>query len=289
VAKKIKFCIVCGSKEFQPYCPGLVRCNSCGLVVAEMIPTAAELDELYQRDYFFGMEYSDYKADRPALEKNFKRRIRSLKPYIKPDSFVVEVGSAYGYFLNLVKSISGKHVGFDVSREGVDYANKELGLNTTNEDFLDYKFTNSSVDLVAMWDVAEHLTRPDEYVKKAAKILKKDGCLTLTTGDIGKLVPRIKGAKWRMIHPPTHVYYFDAKTMTQLLEKHGFGVKSIKYKSIYRNTGSVINQLIYAKKALDKSTKLLETAKWIAEKTHLTRINVPLNTFDIMEVIAVKK
>lgn len=289
MAIKVKKCIVCDGKEFSSYCPGVMKCSKCGLVVAEEMPTAKELDALYQEDYFFGMEYSDYKADRPALEKNFKRRVRSLRPYLGPNSYVVEVGSAYGYFLNLIKDLSSKHVGFDVSREGVEYANKTLGLNTTNKDFLEYKFKDSSVDLVAMWDVAEHLTQPDEYIKKVAKILKSGGCLTLTTGDIGKLVPKIKGSKWRMIHPPTHVYYFDGATMTQLLEKYGFEVKSIKYKSIYRNTGSVINQLIYGKKALKKSARLLEIAKSIAEKTRLSKVNVPLNTFDIMEVTAVKK
>ena len=51
--------------------------------------------------------------------------------------------------------------------------------------------------------------------------------LALTTGDIGSVNARLRGHKWRMIHPPTHLHYFSAETMKALLDRHGFRQSSI--------------------------------------------------------------
>lgn len=286
---KVKKCIVCDSKKFRPLYGELIQCESCGLVVASVIPTEKEIQKLYQQEYFFGMEYSDYKADRPALEANFKKRIKRLEQSLHNDATVVELGSAYGYFLNLIKDNVKNHIGFEISKAGVNYSVDELNVKAVNDDFMKHNIKESSVDLVVMWDVIEHLTAPDVYIEKASKILKKNGKLVLTTGDIERLVPKIRKNKWRMIHPPTHIYYFSAETLSRLLEKYGLKIDYVKYPAISRNTGSVIKQLSVNQKAAGRSGKFLDRAHAIAEKTGMHNINVPINTFDVMEILATKK
>jgi 2-polyprenyl-3-methyl-5-hydroxy-6-metoxy-1,4-benzoquinol methylase len=289
MGKKLKRCVVCEGKGFSNYSNGIIQCDNCTLVVASDIPTAEEVDELYQKEYFFGMEYFDYEADRPALEYNFKKRIKGLGKMLRPNYSIVEVGCAYGYFLNLVNGKVKNHIGFDVSKEGVEYAKKTLKANASNEDFLKHKFEPESVDSVFMWDVVEHLAYPDDYIMKIAAILKPGGRVAITTGNIDALVPRIRKGSWRMIHPPTHVYYFSAKTLGKLLEKHGFMVERVKHRSVSRNVGSVFNQIIGNRKALNKNTKLLELGHRLATLLKLHKINIPINTFDIMEMVAVKQ
>ncbi len=283
-------CIVSGTKNYEPYSKGLIRNIDSGLIVAEEIPSEADLKHLYEKEYFFGMEYSDYIADRPALEKNFLGRIKRLKKLglLHSRNHVVEVGCAYGYFLNLLKNEVKSMKGYDVSQDGIKFAKEELGVDASNDDFLKVNFA-TKIDLVCMWDVIEHVSRPDVFVQKAADILKKGGALALTTGDIGTPVPKIRGGKWRMIHPPTHIYYFNKKSMYALLEKHGFEVVSYKYSATYRNVGSVLNQLIVNQKASGKKAGILRGFLGACERLKLTNLNVPLNTFDIMDVIAVKR
>lgn len=289
-SKEKRTCIACDSTNFVDYGKQLVKCQSCGLVVAKEIPSFVELQKLYEEEYFFGMEYSDYKADRPALEKNFKIRIKHLKKYLHPKSKVLEVGCAYGYFLNLIKEDVDWHKGYDVSKEGIDYAVKELKVNAEAADFLEDKsIKNNSLDLVCMWDVMEHFGEPQKHVEKAAKLLKKGGALCFTTGDVGAFVARQRGEKWRMVHPPTHIYYFNVEGATKLLEKYGLKVDTVRYKSTHRNAGSVLQQLIVNKKAKNKSAKLLEVGHGVAKKTGLDAINFPLNLYDVMEVTAIKQ
>ncbi len=283
-------CIVSGTKNYEDYCEGLIRNIDSGLITAAEIPDEKALDKLYKEEYFFGMEYSNYIDDRPALEQNFKKRIKKLKKlgYLNKKSEVVEVGCAYGYFLKLIKNESKSHIGYDVSKEGIDFAKSKLKVNASTENFLKVNF-KKKVDLVCMWDVIEHVGRPEAFVEKANKILKTGGVLTLTTGDIGTFVPKMRKGKWRMIHPPTHIYYFNKKSMIALLEKHGFEVVDYGYSAVYRNAGSVMNQLIINAKAKGGSALLLRAALSFSKKTKLNKVNIPLNLFDIMEVIAVKK
>lgn len=283
-------CIACDNKKFKDYGDELFECMNCGLVFAKHIPSFKELQKLYEEEYFFGMEYSDYKADRPALEKNFRQRVKHLKKYIHKNSKVLEIGCAYGYFLNLIKEDVAWHKGFDVSKEGIQYAVEELKVNATSKDFLsDKSIKPKSLDLVCMWDVMEHFGEPQEHVKKAAQLLKKGGALCFTTGDVGAFVPRRRRTKWRMVHPPTHIYYFNVKSLDLLLRKYGLKIDSVRYKATYRNLGSVFKQLIINRKTKNKSAKLLETGYLIAQKTRLDKVNFPLNLYDVMEITAIKK
>lgn len=286
---KGRLCIACDGSRFKPYVDQLIKCSKCGLVSMEKIPTFEELKKLYEREYFFGMEYSDYLADRLALEKNFKQRIKFLNKYLSDNAVLVEIGCAYGYFLNLLKDEVQWHKGFDVSKESIDYAKKEFGINATSGDFLDDKeLKPSSVDLICMWDVVEHLGEPHKHIKKAAQLLKKGGALSLTTGDISSWMATRRAGKWRMIHPPTHIYYFSPQSIEKLLAKYDLNVAKIRYKPTYRNTGSVFNQLIANRKALQRNSSLLETGHKFAKATGLHKLNIPLNLYDVMEVTAVK-
>jgi SAM-dependent methyltransferase len=286
---KKRICIACDSTKFRPYGTQLVECASCGLVVAKQIPTFAELQKLYEEEYFFGMEYSDYTADRPALEKNFRQRTKFLKKYLHENAKVLEVGCAYGYFLNMIKGKVAWHKGYDVNKEGIEYAKEELKVNAESSDFLDDKeIKNGSLDLVCMWDVMEHFGEPNKHVAKAAKLLKKGGALCFTTGNVGAFVARKRGEKWRMVHPPTHIYYFNVESSKRLLAKYGLEVVSVRHKATYRNAGSVFNQLIVNKKAKNKSVKALRAGYKIAQLARLDRVNFPLNLYDVMEVTAVK-
>ena len=134
---------------------------------------------------------------------------------------------------------------------------------------------------VFMWDVIEHLAHPEAFLTKIHDELKPGGRLYITTGDISALLPRIQQHKWRMIHPPSHIFYFSRTHLTMLLQKHGFSVVRITYPAIYRS----IRQIYFSLFLLEKKGRLaskffkLIPASWF----------VPVNTFDIMFVAAVKE
>ncbi len=254
------------------------------------MPSEKELVDYYQKDYFFGDEYVDYVKDRKALEKNFSKRIDLLLDLCekKNNLRVCEIGSAYGFFLNLIKPYAAKTIGFESGKDGVAFANKTFNVNTSTRDFLKASIKEKQ-DLFVMWDVIEHLRYPEKYVEKASQLLKQGGVFALTTGDIGALVAKMKKDKWRMIHPPTHLYYFTKKSLLVLLERYGFEPLVVNYPPHYRNLGSVIGMIKLDRERKQKPSRIVDFFENVANATGLHRINFGVNTRDIVFIAARKK
>ena len=156
------------------------------------------------------------------------------------------------------------------------------------EEFLTYETAPNSIDSIFMWDVIEHLAHPEDYLRKVRECLKPGGHVALTTGNVDAWVARKRGSGWRMIHPPTHVYYFSPHTLELLFKKYGMTVVSVKHKSVTRNVGSILNQLISNRRASHLNAGHLVMACKVADLIRASRLNIPINMYDIMEVVAVK-
>ena len=274
-------CIVCSGTDLRPFHPGLLRCPECGHAIAELWVTDEELQGIYRKDYFFGEEYSDYIADRAVLQENFKLRLRSLRPFLLPGRHrrLLEIGSAYGFFLALARAEFESVQGIDITEDGVRYARESLGLNVIQEDLLQHDFAGEKFDLVCLWDTIEHLRAPHLYIEKAASLLQSGGLITITTGDIDSFNARFKGAKWRLIHPPTHMHYFTKSSLERLLAKHGFDTVYNHYCGFYRSLDNVSYNLFILR---HRMPWLYNTVK----KSGLGRLKFYCNVFDIMNVIA---
>jgi SAM-dependent methyltransferase len=274
-------CILCGrDATSRVLYPGILRCPSCGFVFADTQLSAHELQNLYQRNYFFGNEYLNYLEDKPALQTNFKARLRTLLKHSRGGK-LFEIGCAYGFFLELAQRYWTAE-GCDISMAACDEARRN-GLQATCADFLGLPLKEREYDVVAMWDTIEHLARPDLYVQKASTLLKRDGVLCLTTGDIGSTMAGFRKHRWRLIHPPTHLYYFDRESIHRLLEKNGLEIVHFEHCGYSRS----IQQILYSLLVLNHETDFRKRLYTILKP--LFGFSVYLNLYDIMFVIARKK
>jgi 2-polyprenyl-3-methyl-5-hydroxy-6-metoxy-1,4-benzoquinol methylase len=242
------------------------------------------LRQLYGHNYFFGEEYTNYLADRRAIERNFRLRFRTLRRFINPERHrrLFEVGCAYGLFLNLVREHFEVVQGIDVSHEAVEYARKEFALDVIAGDLLRHDFKGTAYDVVCMWDTVEHLKRPDLYLQAVAQHMDAGSVIAITTGDIDSINARLQRERWRLIHPPTHLHYFSRASMEQLLNRLGFDVVSSDHCGFYRNIGSMIDGLT---RGVRRNSTCLD---WLKEGP-LARSAIYLNLYDIMFVMAVKR
>ncbi len=276
-------CRVCGHGESTALYRGLLRCGRCGFVYALAPNGAADLTSLYGREYFYGDEYADYLGDKKVIQKNLGRWLRIVRKYVN-DGTLVEVGCAYGFFLELAQR-NFQVVGYGVSQDAVRYANDVIGVPARSADFqLDSELAPGSVDAVAMWDVIEHVEEPDLHLARSAQILRPGGYLFLTTGDIDAWLPRRQGPRWRLIHPPTHLQYFSRKTMGRLLDRMGFDVVRVMYPSYWRSINQIIHSLFVFGNPSEPSA-----LHRILSRVLPGRLGIPLNTFDIMLVVAAKR
>jgi len=274
-------CALCGSSRSMPLYKGIPKCRDCGHVFADLQLTDGDFFELYRRNYFFGNEYSDYVADKRELQKNFRLRLRVLKDFIDPlrHKNLLEIGSAYGFFLETAEDHFDSVQGIDITEDGVRYARDVLNLDVIQADLLRHDFGRRKFDVVCMWDTIEHLQSPKLYLEKIAGHMEEGSLLAITTGDIESLNARFKKNKWRLIHPPTHAHYFSKKTMEKMLGDLGFEVLYNRYCGFYRSIDNIAYNIFVLRKNWPQFYALLH-------RSRITSLDFYLNLYDIMYVIA---
>lgn len=275
-------CLVCGDENpAVSIYPGIVRCVACGYVAADMRLTDEELIHLYNEDFFTGAEFSDYAADERFFRQNFQLRFCELKTFIDParHRHLLEIGSAYGFFLDEVRNEFESVQGIDITNAGVAHAREHFKLNVVQADFLAHDYGPQKFDVVCMWDTIEHLRAPHRYLEKIGRHTDPGALLAITTGDVGSLNARFRGANWRMIHPPTHLHYFSSDTLARLLARYGFEVIYDRYCGFYRSVGNVAYNILVLRHHRPEVFKRLE-------RTGLTKLGFYLNLYDIIYVIA---
>lgn len=281
-----KVCLVCKASQLKSIYGGtLLKCGTCGFVTANMEVDLDILKQTYTENYFKGEEYLDYLRDKEILQTNFKNRLQYI--FKKVDKATItntlEIGCAYGFFAeeldHHLKNV--KYVGYDVVLEAITYGKDQLKQNLICGDYLQSE-TGKNLSDIFMWDVIEHLPNPEKFIEKASTELKAGGRIYITTGDIERLVPSIQKEKWRMIHPPSHLHYFSKKTLSRLVEKNGFQIIDVSYPPVYRSVRLIFFSLFMLRK---KFPKFVEKIYNLIP----AKMNVAINTYDIMFLIAEKK
>lgn len=273
-------CINCGTNAQGSYLyPGILRCPSCRLVFANSSLTLEEAVQLYGREYFLGSEYLNYPEDQRVFRQNFRRRINTLQRFSQGGK-LFEIGCAYGFFLGESREI-WQSAGCDISREACNAA-RAHGLDVTCGDFLNLPLKENAYDVIALWDTIEHLIRPDLYMEKVSRLLRKDGIVAITTGDIGSLIAKLRGHSWRLIHPPTHLYYFDRQTLSALLKKNGIELIHFEHCGFYRSFRQMLYSIFFFKwmpRWREKFGNFISNSR---------DFSVYLNLYDIMMIVGRK-
>lgn len=281
--ERMSSCLVCEADvppDSRLY-GSLRRCPGCGFVFAEVELSDGDIRQIYQAPYFAGDEYADYLKDKHVLQKNFARRIETLSRF-SSGGRLYEIGAAYGFFLELAQ-VRWRVEGIDIAEEACSYAREQLRLDVRCGDFLETPLETDGYDVFCMWDTIEHLREPDRYLEKIACHLRRGGYLVLTTGDIGSWSARLQGKHWRLIHPPTHLYYFSVQTMTRFLDRYGFDVVHLSHPGYYRSLKTMARWfLIRFGRCGEDMYSRARNAVWMRKAIYV-------NLFDIMFAIARKR
>jgi SAM-dependent methyltransferase len=279
-------CPICGGHDLEtPVLGALARCRGCAYVFLPRTPDLpARIAALYAGDYFTGDEFGDYAGQRPTFARNFQAYLRLMRRAGAKKGRLLEVGCAYGFFLEQAQAMFDA-IGIDVNDQAIAAA-QAIGVHARFADFL-RDTPPGPFDVVCMWDTIEHLLDPRAYLERAHDVLADRGWLFVTTGDIGSLVARLRGAKWRMIHPPSHLNYFSRATLSELLRQTGFDVVDVRSVGTRRDLVNALHLL-----ALFSKSPVMRRTAGVLERTlagRIPSIGIYLNLHDIMFVAARKR
>lgn len=206
----------------------IFACAECGLGRTET--ASFDPQSYYTQDYFSGGHadgYGDYAGAEPVLRREFAGTLAFIRTW-KPAGKLIEVGCAYGFFLEEARS----H--FDVS--GVELAEdaaaacRARGLRVlsgvADEETLQRL---GPADVIVLLDVIEHLPDPHEVLARCTRFLHPGGIVVLTTGDFASPLARWAGPGWRLMTPPQHLWFFTRTSMERLAARLGLQLASFAH------------------------------------------------------------
>lgn len=158
------------------------------------------------------LEYFDYLLKRGKLSFMLRKLMYAgLARQLRGK--VLDVGCGLGEFLELCHGA----VGIEPNRYCVDYC-KARGLTCKLGNAYEIPYPAGSFDGVLLLHVLEHLTSPEKAASELRRVLRDGGKTVI-------VVPLAKGYR----RDPTHVKFWDATRLRQLLGAHGFMIERISY------------------------------------------------------------
>jgi len=146
----------------------------------------AKLDILHNDHH--GMKHGDRQVA-PTVEMirdDHLNRYRAAMEFIASDGFILDLGCGIGYgtYMMAEKAADGKAIGLDISEEAIAYAKRHYARPNVEyrvDDCMTTDFGDRRFDLIACFEVLEHLPDPERLMALAARWLKPNGCLICST------------------------------------------------------------------------------------------------------------
>ncbi|AMY11634.1 putative S-adenosylmethionine-dependent methyltransferase [Luteitalea pratensis] len=208
-----------------------VRCRACGLTYLRNRPAPHTLGTIYPPSYY---RYAAFLGPVTTRLRAVVQggRVRMLRRWLSPGATVMEVGCGEGQLLQAIKADgdpSWRVVGVDISEDACE-ALRRTGLEMRCAQFEDLDWPASTVDLVIMNQVIEHLADPRACVARAAALLRPGGRLLIETPSVGSWDRDwVAADRWGGWHCPRHWSLYTRDSLSGLLEQQGLRVERTEY------------------------------------------------------------
>jgi 2-polyprenyl-3-methyl-5-hydroxy-6-metoxy-1,4-benzoquinol methylase len=234
-------CPLCQSKT-RPFLNGrLLECIECTAV----FDPAPPLDKTYYEQE--RVLQIDEKKIEPR-KRNVHQRATLLEKFLNKEQSLLDIGCGEGLFLQEICGKVGSASGLEPTHLYAEYAKNSLHLDVKQGTVEEVSFHDEAFDVITMFHVLEHLTSPEDTLRRLQSWLKHRGLLVIEVPNIKSPAARHKGMSWELIIPE-HKLYFTQRSLRHLLEKNGFENISILTRDFdqYRTgIGKSLRKLFYS-------------------------------------------
>lgn len=261
----------------------ILECRECHHIFASMVPEEADFAMLYGN-----VVDETYVKEAPIRQRTFHHYLMHMLKHAKrafggdiSNKAILEVGSYYGGFLDESRKAGIPIVGIEPCNDAVSFC-RNNGHTVYNGIFESWTNPdNLSFDVIALWDVFEHIGDPNKFLARAYELLKPGGVLCFSTMDVKALVPRLMGRHWPWFMT-MHVNYYSKKSLRNVLARNGFTLTHTHYHPHYVSVRYICHKLAI----MYRPTRWLW--KWIGSKRQINDRVIPFNAFDNMFIVAIK-
>ena len=184
--------------------------------------------------------------DIPSLDEDFKNGLNQSQDYldlyldkeIKED--ILEIGSSWGYFLDIVKRNGHNPIGIELNDIRRNYINETLKIDAYKDINL-IERDKRKFNKIFMFYVLEYVNNPKIYIKRLYNMLKSKGKLIIITpnkNDVLKVIWSNEGFN-KFFYDDHAINYFSIKSLKNLAKSLSTARYTINSKQGY----GIINHL----------------------------------------------
>lgn len=201
----------------------IARCGACTLVFVRNQVTVEELAEHYS-----GPKDDVYEDDNADCLNYYYQKLGDAirKRYPQPGR-ILDLGCSRGWFLNVMAGWECH--GNEIVPSDADAARAIYGDNIVTGAFEDYPLREEFFNVITLQDVFDHMRDPLQALEKCRRMLKPGGMIVIKVHNISCLYAKMTGAGFYAIIPPSHLFYYDPKTLNLALSKSGFEVVDSRF------------------------------------------------------------
>ncbi|OJY30007.1 MAG: hypothetical protein BGO98_48720 [Myxococcales bacterium 68-20] len=209
-----------------------VLCSACGTAYLSPRPPPTLLDEYYKtaENYVFWSRHIFPASDAARREHIARPRVVRLvdiarRHGLSPGGTLVEVGAGHGTFCEEAASNAffGRVVAIEPTPSNAESCRKARGVEVIEEPIEAVQLGTIAADVVASFEVIEHLFAPAAFVSACAKALRPGGLLVLSCPNLhGFEVATLQTASRTV--DPEHLNYFHPTSLRALLTRCGLEV-----------------------------------------------------------------
>jgi SAM-dependent methyltransferase len=201
-------------------------------LTAEQIVVQDDDRDFYGKEYWLSHQAQDlgfpniFERARLDLTERCLHWLRALLRYKLPPAKVLELGSAHGGFVALLRWAGFDAAGLELSQWVVNFARRTFDVPMLLGPVEEQQIEPASLDAIVLMDVLEHLPDPLATMRHCLTLLKPDGLLLIQTpcypvntdyetmlATQSPFLPQFK--------PNEHLYLFSQRSIAALFERLG--------------------------------------------------------------------
>jgi SAM-dependent methyltransferase len=285
-------CPICGSTRFKVRFPAgvaqinqVVSCSDCGFMYANPRHESADVVLMAEERDFDWRDYAPQMFEKEQIQLGDTAATRRLLADLHPNrGKVLEIGCSFGFQLNEFRKEGWDVEGIEPNHNSARYAKEALSIPVVTSILEEAEIPDSSVDVVVMLHVIEHIPDPVGTVKEIFRVLKPGGHAVLETPRYDTLMFRLFGKRERSVACDGHIMFFTTDSLAQVYSQAGFR----KVRLDYVGRTLTLDRLVYNLGVMSKSKKLEERAISLARRWKLQRFHLSLNARDMQRVVLEK-
>lgn len=198
------------------------RCPQCRLIFIE--PAPSNLADYYPETYHFIPESSVYLE---AGSKSERYKIEIVQRF-SGKGRLLEIGPAYGSFTYLARKAGFEVEAIEMNARCCQFLNDVVGVRAINsKDPVDALQRLEPYDVIALWQVIEHLPDPWAMLDMICARLRPGGIVVLATPNPDALQFHLMGRFWPHVDAPRHLTLIPMKLLAKKLEALGMKAELI--------------------------------------------------------------